>query len=75
MFNPFTYEMYLRVTFEIVVWIFDTFHNNLKIMNHLTHFLKESVVNVLLNISLSDIFLALLMPTRFHQNYQTASGF
>ena len=31
----------LRVTIEIVFWVFDTFHYNLEIKNQLTKYLKE----------------------------------
>ena len=37
--NPLVLE---SVTFEIVVWIFDTFGNNLEIKNYFAKYLKEN---------------------------------
>ena len=52
--NPFTC---LRVTFEIAVWVFDIFDNNLKIKNPFRKYLKERFVgDVLMNISPSNSF-------------------
>ena len=55
----------LKVPLEIVIWIYDTFDNTLRIKYGFIQFVMESCGNILMDIS-SNIFLAMLLPFRFH---------
>ena len=55
----------LRVTAEIVVWIYDTNDIFLEITNHFTKYLKEGCVSVLFNNSSTHSIPTLLSSERY----------
>ena len=66
-----------KVHLEIVVWIQDTFENNLASQNMISQNIGRGVVrNVLINIFLSNIssYAPMILNTRVHQDCQSAFG-
>ena len=59
---------------EIIVWSYGTFDNNNVKNIDLMKYLKESCWQCFSNIFLSNIFLTMLLSSRFHQNCQTVFG-
>ena len=55
-------SLVLSASLEIVVWIFDTYDNNLEIKNNFTKYLKESWLSILMNIFSSYILTTDLLP-------------